>query len=415
MPTDRTRRLRFCRLCSAGSMIPVLDLGVQALTGIFPSSSDEAVGAGPLILEWCPACTLLQLAHSFDPTEMYGDNYGYRSGLNGTMVTHLTRKVAGLERLCALREGDVVIDIGSNDGTLLGAYTTKGLRRIGVDPTIAKFLTFYAPGIETVSDFFSADKIAPLDLPPAKIVTSIAMFYDLEDPLAFARDIAACLAPGGLWHFEQSYMPSMLRSTSYDTVCHEHLEYYSLANVQRVLDKVNLELVDVRFNRVNGGSFAVSAAKPGPEVPARNPLVDWFLEQERRMTLTTPAPFRDFERRVFEHRDDLTGLVRKLRSSGATVAGYGASTKGNVLLQFCRFTPDDIFAIGEINPDKFGHVTPGTGIPIVGDQEVRERRPDYVLVLPWHFREGIVHRERDYLEDGGRLIFPLPEIEIVGN
>jgi hypothetical protein len=209
-------------------------------------------------------------------------------------------------------------------------------------------------------------------------------------------------------------MPSMLRFNAYDTVCHEHIEYYSLANVRHVLDDASLEIVDVRFNRVNGGSFAVTAAHRASSIEPRRVLIDWFTAQEERMGLDTPGPYRRFEERVFQHRLDLVELIRTLRASGASVWGYGASTKGNVLLQFCGFTPDDIEAIAEVNPYKFGRVTPGTGIPIVSEEEMRERKPDYLVVFPWHFRDTIVEREEQYLTNGGRLIFPLPEIEIVG-
>jgi SAM-dependent methyltransferase len=345
---------------------------------------------------------------------MYGDNYGYRSGLNRSMVAHLARKARDLESLVGLRPDDVVLDIGSNDGTLLASYETKPLRLIGIDPTAERFAEHYPEGAKIVPDFFSADRFRSVSDDLARVITSVAMFYDLEDPAAFAKDVAASLAADGVWHFEQSYMPSMLRFNAYDTVCHEHIEYYSLANVRHVLDDASLEIVDVRFNRVNGGSFAVTAAHRASSIEPRRVLIDWFTAQEERMGLDTPGPYRRFEERVFQHRLDLVELIRTLRASGASVWGYGASTKGNVLLQFCGFTPDDIEAIAEVNPYKFGRVTPGTGIPIVSEEEMRERKPDYLVVFPWHFRDTIVEREEQYLTNGGRLIFPLPEIEIVG-
>jgi hypothetical protein len=410
----RVTPLISCRLCGSSDFVTVLALGEQALTGVFPASAEEQVSSGPLELVWCPACTLLQLAHGYEPSEMYGDNYGYRSGLNRSMVLHLARKARGLEVLVGLSPGDVVLDVGSNDGTLLGAYATSRVRRIGIDPTAARFADYYPPDAQIVADFFSTAKFREVSDVPARIITSIAMFYDVEDPVAFARDIGDCLALDGIWHFEQSYMPSMLRSTAYDTVCHEHIEYYSLANVRRILDEAGLELIDVRFNRVNGGSFAVTAAHLDSRFEPNRVLIDWFVAQEERIGLATPGPFRRFEERVFQHRTDLTQLVTTLRSAGASVMGYGASTKGNVLLQFCGFGPAHIEAIAEVNEDKFGRLTPGTGIPIVSEAEIRARRPDYLLVFPWHFRDGILEREEEYLRTGGRLIFPLPEIEIVG-
>ena len=411
----RVRPIDRCRLCGSADLVSVLDLGEQALTGVFPLNEHETVRSGPLELVWCSSCTLLQLAHSYEPDELYGDSYGYRSGLNGSMRLHLTRKATGLEALVGLSDGDVVLDIGSNDGTLLAAYSASAIRRIGIDPTAARFAQFYPPDAEIIADFFSVAKFFAVSDTPARIITSIAMFYDLEDPVAFAQDVRRCLAPDGVWHFEQSYMPSMLRSVAYDTVCHEHVEYYSLATVRRILEEAGLQVIDVRFNRVNGGSFAVTAGHAGSGMTRNRALTDWFVAQEERIGLATPDPFRRFAASVFQHRTDLVELIGTLRSAGASMMGYGASTKGNVLLQFCGFGPAHLEAIAEINEDKFGRVTPGTGIPIVSEDEMRARRPDYLLVLPWHFHDGIVEREGEYLERGGRLIFPLPEIEIVGS
>lgn len=372
------------------------------------------VPEGPLELVWCPESGLLQLKHSFLPTDLYGENYGYRSGLNQSMVDHLSSKILGLEHLVTLNDSDVVLDIGSNDGTSLGAYSNRRLRRIGVDPTGEKFKSFYQDGIELVADFFSADAFKKLSQRPAKIVTSISMFYDLEDPIGFAQQVASILDGDGIWHLEQSYMPSMLRSTSYDTVCHEHLEYYSLATLIRILDAADLVPVQVITNAVNGGSFAVTACKrSNTQFKRDSSVIDWMLDQEDRMGLTTPRPFRDFEERVFRHRQDLIRLIRSLRADGKTILGYGASTKGNVLLQFCGLDSKDIPAIADVNEYKFGRLTPGTQIPIISESEARAMNPDYFLVLPWHFKSGIVQREKSFLQNGGRMIFPLPEIEII--
>ena len=345
---------------------------------------------------------------------MYGENYGYRSGLNQSMVDHLTRKIRHLERVADLKPGDTVLDIGSNDCTSLKAYGTSAINRIGIDPTGTKFKAFYPEDITLVPDFFSAAAFRRVASTNATIVTSIAMFYDLDDPIAFAREIESILAPNGIWHFEQSYMPSMLRMCSYDTICHEHIEFYSLFVVNRILDLAGLKIVDVQMNAVNGGSFAVTAVKKkfSPHL-SNDAVVSWLLEQEDRMGLQTPRPYRDFEERVFRHREDLRRLLMSLAADGKRVLGYGASTKGNVLLQFCGITTDQVMAIAEVNPDKFGAVTPGTHVPIVSEQEARRMQPDYFLVLPWHFKEGILRREQAFLDAGGKMIFPFPEIEIV--
>lgn len=410
----RYNEIEHCRIADSKHLISVLDLGHQSLTGVFPASAQDDVTVGPLELVWCPDSGLLQLKHSYDPDELYGDNYGYRSGLNQSMVDHLGRKVALLEKTAELQPGDVVVDIGSNDATTLKAYSTAGIVKIGVDPVGPKFAEYYPADVELIPAFFSAQTLAELNQSQAKIITSIAMFYDLEQPIKFARDICSSLADDGIWHFEQSYMPSMLRTNSYDTICHEHLEYYSLGTVKKILDQADMKLVDVAMNDINGGSFAVTACKrQNQTVKVNHAVIDWLLEQESRMGLDTVRPFREFEERVYRHRTDLKNLINALVDDGKKVLGYGASTKGNVLLQFCNFTAAEIPAIAEVNPYKYGRVTPGTHIPIVSEQQASEMQPDYYLVLPWHFKNGILQREQDFLQRGGKFIFPFPEIEIV--
>lgn len=403
-----------CRISGSTNLLPVLNLGRQALTGVFPRSPTEPVTTGPLELVWCPDSGLLQMRQSYDLAEMYGMNYGYRSGLNKSMVTHLQNKVEHLRRLRPVAAGDLVLDIGSNDATTLKAYNVAGLQRLGMDPTGVKFHQYYTDGIELIPDFFNAAAFKQkFPNKRAAIVSSIAMFYDLENPRKFVQDIAAVLADDGIWHFEQSYMPSMLRTNAYDTVCHEHIEYYSLGPVKLLLESCGLRIIDVQMNSINGGSFAVTATQKKSPLRANDTVINWLLDQENRMGLNTPRPFRDFEARVFEHRINLLNLIRSLTADGKKVLGYGASTKGNVLLQFCGLTTQDIPAIAEVNPDKFGCFTPGTNIPIVSEEDAKKMKPDYFLVLPWHFKEHILHREREYLANGGKMIFPMPEIEII--
>ena len=407
------RRIDRCRISGSRNLLSVLSLGYQDLTGVFPKSVDELITKGPLELVWCSESGLLQLAHSYNADEMYGQNYGYRSGLNGSMVRHLTAKIRMLEQAYGVQPGDTVLDIGSNDSTSLRAYTKSGLKRIGIDPTGQKFKSYYPDDITLVPDFFTAEVYRKTGHSSPKIITSLAMFYDLDDPIGFARDIRTILSEDGVWHFEQSYMPSMLRLCSYDTICHEHIEYYSFGVVQRIADAADLKIIDVQFNAVNGGSFAVTAAPKSSAHRSNSPITNWLLEQEDRMGLGTPRPFRDFEERVYRHRADLIRLVHSINADGKKIVGLGASTKGNVMLQFCGFTAKDIPCIGELNEEKFGRLTPGSHIPIVSEAEARAMKPDYFLVLPWHFKEGIVAREANFIASGGKMIFPLPEIEIV--
>ena len=402
-----------CRISGSSNLKTILNLGNQSLTGVFPKISNQKITKGPLELVWCPDSGLVQLKHSYNPSEMYGLNYGYRSGLNNSMVQHLKFKVDRLTTKVKLDDLDIVLDIGSNDGTLLNSYNNKNIHRIGMDPTASKFRQYYDENILVIEDFFSKDKFFESSKNKAKIITSIAMFYDLEDPSTFVQEISEVLADDGIWHFEQSYLPTMLRMNSYDTVCHEHIEYYSLSVIYKLLAKHNLRIIDVELNSVNGGSFSVTAVKEKSLYLGNDEIVSWLLEQEDRMGLNTLRPYQAFAKRVSQHREDLRNLIIGIRNAGKSVVGYGASTKGNVLLQFCELGPSEISCIAEVNPEKFGAYTPGSNIPILSEKEVRAKKPDYMLVLPWHFRDGILQREKEFLKSGGRLIFPLPEIEII--
>lgn len=411
---SKCKKLEKCRVCENTNLQTVLNLGEQELTGVFPKSKNTNLTKGPMELVWCENCGLLQLGHSYCLNEMYGENYGYRSGLNKSMVKHLTDKIYHLERIYKPQSGDIILDIGSNDATTLKAYKTPGIRKIGIDPTGKKFKDFYTDNIELVPDFFTAEnfkKIFPNE--KAKIITSISMFYDLESPIDFVKDIESILDDNGIWHFEQSYMPSMLRLISYDTVCHEHLEYYSLSVIKFILDKVDMKILDVKMNSINGGSFAVTAAKKSSSLKSNDAVIKWLLEQEERMGLNTIEPYREFEKKVLRHRVDLKRLIDALLNDGKKICGYGASTKGNVILQYCNLTEKEISSIAEVNEDKFGAFTPGTNIPILSEENSKKQNPDYFLVLPWHFKNGIIERETEYLQNGGKMIFPFPEIEIV--
>ena len=239
------------------------------------------------------------------------------------------------------------------------------------------------------------------------------MFYDLESPMEFVENIERCLADDGIWHFEQSYMPSMLNANSYDTICHEHLEFYSLKVVKDMLDKKGLRIISVQMNAINGGSFAVTACKKHAKHVSEQRKIDILLSQENEMGLDTLKPYREFEERAKEHRHNLIEFIEGLVADGKKVFGYGANTKGNVLLQYCGFTAKQIPYIAEVNEDKYGSYTPGTLIPIISEAEANKMKPDYYLVLPWHFKENILAREQAYLAKGGKFIFPFPTVEII--
>lgn len=403
-----------CRICGNTHLVNVLDLGVQALTGTFPRDKGTAVTSGPLRLAKCTggkdACGLLQLEHSYDLGEMYGENYGYRSALNISMVKHLHGKVRRILESVSLNDGDLIVDIGSNDSTTLQAYPARGPVLVGVDPTGTKFAQHYPSHIHLIPDFFSARALRErFPGKKAKVVTSFSMFYDLEDPTAFMREVHDVLADDGVWVFEQSYMPTMLETNSYDTVCHEHLEYYGLRQIKWMTDRVGFTIVDVELNDINGGSFSVVVRKAGRGA-APGAAVERMLGEETQKGLDTLDPYAAFARRAAASRAELLEFLHQARAQGKTVAGLGASTKGNVILQYCGLTDRDIGAIGEVNADKFGCYTPGTLIPIVSEDEVLKRRPDYLLILPWHFRRFF---EESSKFSSARLFVPLPRLELI--
>lgn len=409
-----THAIDRCRICGNAHLEPVLDLGEQMLTGVFPRSRDAQVTTGPLRLVKCfnaKGCGLLQLAHSYDLGEMYGDNYGYRSGLNASMVRHLRAKVDRMLSLVSLREGDLVVDVGANDGTTLGAYPESlGADLLGIDPTGTKFRQYYKPNVDLCADFFSADTLHKVrGSKRVRVLTSFSMFYDLESPMDFMQDVHDVLADDGVWMFEQSYMPTMLDALSYDTACHEHLEYYALKQVKWMTDRIGFTIIDVEFNDVNGGSFSVTAAKSTSGMP-ESPDVALILAEEQARGLDTLAPFEVFAQRTAASRDGLRAFIEQAKAEGKTIAALGASTKGNVLLQYCGITTDDIAEVGEVNPEKFGALTPGTFLPIRAEAEVLANGHDYHLVLPWHFRR---HFLANPAYAGRALVFPLPTLQVV--
>lgn len=404
------RAIEKCRICGNPHLEQVLDLGEQMLTGVFPREKNANITVGPLRLVKCmgeDACGLLQLQHTYDLREMYGKNYGYRSGLNASMVSHLHRKVSRIAGFASLQPGDLVVDIGSNDSTTLQAYA-KDLLLVGIDPTGIKFHNYYPPHIQLISDFFSADLLRThFPHKKAKVITSFSMFYDLEAPMEFMRQIYESLADDGVWVFEQSYMPTMLKMNSYDTVCHEHLEFYGLRQIKWMADRVGFKILDVEFNDVNGGSFSVTAAKiSGKE--ATIPLVQTILDDEHAAGLNTLVPYQEFATRVSQSRTALRAFVEKASSDGKLIAALGASTKGNVLLQYCGFTEREIPFVGEINAEKLDCYTPGTWLPIISEKELLEKKPDYLLILPWHFRSFF---DSSVALAPFKKLYPLPTLE----
>lgn len=408
------KQVMACRICGNHNLQCILDLGSQTLTGVFPKNKDPlAITSGPLRLVKCMGenvCGLVQLEHSYDLGEMYGLNYGYRSGLNQSMVAHLRNKVEHICKVVELKPDDLVIDIGSNDSTTLQCYSKEGLHLVGIDPTGVKFSSYYPGYIDLIPDFFSA-KLVKQKFPDkkAKIVTSFSMFYDLEDPIDFMRQVFEVLDDDGIWVFEQSYLPTMLATNSFDTVCHEHLEFYALKQIKWMADRVGFNIVDVEFNDINGGSFSVTVAKQKGNAQV-SPKVQAILDQEVSLGLDTLKPFKDFAERANKARKELLQLIESIHERGQTIYAIGASTKGNVLLQYYGISDKQIPMVGEVNTEKYGSYTPGSWIPIGKEEDVLLKNPDYLLILPWHFRKFFIENPKF---KGTKLIFPLPEVQVV--
>jgi SAM-dependent methyltransferase len=410
-----------CRVCGSRALHRVIDLGPQYLQGSFvkPGKEEPSHRKIPTALVHCDplldeqACGLLQMECSVPPAILYAA-YWYRSGTNQTMRQHLKGIVEEIQVIKGIAEGRV-LDIGCNDGTLLRNYP-ESVEKFGVDPSdVAREA---GDGMTVIQDVFPTPRLLPAaGDKPFDVITSIAMFYDLENPVGFVRNIRDILAPAGLWVFEMSYMPSMLEMNSYDTICHEHLEYYSLAVVESILQRAGMKVVSASMNAINGGSircFATHRENAAFDSPERSARLQAIRQNEFDLALDTPAPYLEFQSRIETQRDELRRLLLELKAAGKRIHVYGASTKGNTILQWCGVDTTIVDVAADRNPDKHGAFTLGTNIPIVSEEQSRSMKPDFYLVLPWHFRDEFLQRERKIMEAGTRFIFPLPKLEIVG-
>ncbi|MDC3286814.1 class I SAM-dependent methyltransferase [Alphaproteobacteria bacterium] len=405
--------IKACRICSSPKLEVVIDLKEQALSGFFPDKNTTEVEVFPLTLVKCASCGLVQLQHSVAQEILYHENYGYRSGINATMTNHLASIVKSIESKVLLHDGDVVVDIASNDGTLLNAYRNKHLKRIGVDPASKQFGDYYEPDILKVPKFFSREAIEPfLEAKKAKVVTSIAVFYDLESPSEFVNSVKDILDSDGCWVLEQSDLGSMIKSNSFDTICHEHLEYYSVSVLKKLLEHHDLRIFDAELNASNGGSHRLYVCHQNSTFQTNHNSINDILQNENKIGLLDNQTYLEFMSRCKIEMKKLFGFVQDKIKSGKKFHIYGASTKGNVLLQFCSLGVKQIEIAAERNPRKWGCYTPGTKIPIQSETASRDLCPDYYIVLPWHFRDEFIIREAEFLKKGASFIFPLPYFEV---
>jgi len=411
-----------CRICGSKNLTSILNLGDQYFANYSPKSNDvvpfqEKI---PLELVRCDksidpkSCGLVQLRHTTPPNLMY-DRYFYRSGINQTMTNNLNEIAKQAISKIKLNPNDIVIDIGCNDGTLLQNYKELPIRSVGFDPAKNMVQFSKQTGATIITEFFSAEEfIKNYGSEKAKIITSIAMFYDLEDPNQFVDDISKILHPDGIWILELSYLPLMLSQNAFDTIVHEHLEYYHLDALEFLLSKFNLKVVDIQLNDINGGSFRVIVQHKEKSIDNKSlQHITELREKEKNLNLSTNQPFDDFIIKINDEKDKLVTFIKTEVSAGKTIHCYGASTKGNTLLQFYNLDKKFIQFIADRNPDKWGRKTIGTDISIISEEESHSMNPDYFLILPWHFINEFKEREKNYLKNGGKLLVPLPEFKII--
>ena len=406
--------IQSCRLCKQNNTKDIISLGEQYITSRFPIYGDFSTPKTSITLCMCESCGLVQLKETTDCNELYEHEYGYRSGISNTMRTHLKLYQEEILTKVNLLPGDIIVDIGSNDSTMLQYYSAE-LRRIGVDPTGKQFKQYYGE-VELLPTYFTYDNFTTTfgNIRP-KLVSSICMFYDLPDPVQFATDIYAILDDDGIWTCEQSYLPTMIKTNSIDTICHEHLEYYALHQVKDIADRAGFVITDVKFNDSNGGSFRVYFAKKTSTLHLPNTeLVNSILNEEKEYGIMTIDLYKRFMENVNAEVNKLRTFIETVIANGKNVYIYGASTKGNCLLQYAQLDDKYMKYAVERNLNKIGKMT-STGIEIIGEDQMREAPPDYLFVLPWHFRDEILQRESTFLENGGQFIFPFPQFDVVGS
>lgn len=398
-----------CRFCGLDTIDEILDLGSLSVSGVFQSNG-EIVDKFEVVLGFCESCKLTQLRHSYDLSKVFTDSYGYESGINGSMSEHLIKKAKLLQKTHKITSG-IAVDIASNDGTLLNGY--YGLSTVGIDPSIPFVTNRYPPDTIRIPEYFSSSLYFNNFTEKAEIVTSNSVLYDLNDPLTFAKEISNILKEDGIWHFEQSYLPTMIKNLSFDTICHEHLLYLTLSNIEHLLEYCGMQIMDAELNNINGGSIAVTAIKTNRAIVAKQNVLN-LRKLENTIHMNFKLTLADFANSVESHIAKVKEILFDYKQKGFKIYGLGASTKGNILIQAMKLPSGFLEGIGEINTKKFGLRTPGSNIPIIPEEIIYSSKVNTLaIVLPWHFKQSILEKSHSYIANGNSLLFPLPEIEII--
>ena len=403
-------KLKSCRSCDSKQLIKIISLGNQYLSDF--TKSNRKPRSFPLRVVVCKKCHLVQLDYTTPSKYLYTERYGYKSGINQTMQEEL-KEIAeqSLSKIKKTKEKIVAVDVGANDGTLLKNYPKK-VYKVSVEPIkkLAKESKKYSDLV--INDFFNYETInnKKKNL-KADIITIISCFYDMEEPNKFIEDVLKILKEEGIVVIQQNYLVSMLEQNAFDNIVHEHLEYYSLLSLNNLLNKHGLEVFDLELRSLNGGSFRTYIAYKGKRKISKS-VMD-LVKKEKRLGLDKKKIYKSFAKRITDNKKNLVDFIKNKVKNGKTVYLYGASTRGNTLLQFLKLNNKLITFAVERNPEKWGKRISSVGIPIISEEKARKDKPDYMLVLPWFFKEEFLKREKTYLDKGGHFIFPLPKFKVV--
>jgi len=412
-------RIKSCRVCGNKKLVPCIDIGEQYLSSIFPENINykKELEKSPLEIVQClktneHQCGSLQLAHNYDLSKMY-EHYPYTSSSNSSMKKILENVANSGKALNILNPGDTILDIGCNDGTLFSFFANENVNLIGIDPAQNIESVVKSDKIKILKDYFSEENFNKISKNKAKLAFGIAMFYHLHDPVGFCKDVESVLDDNGVAIIQMAYLPAMIETNMYDNIVHEHAGYYGVQNMKWIFEKANLELFDVELNDVYGGSFRTFAKKKGNPNFRSTERLQNTLEKELKDGIFKTSTYTGFMDRINKTKEDLNHLIKNLKENGKSIWIYGASTKGNTIMQFCDINSDLIEAAADSNPFKFGKYMIGTDIPIFDENKMRQEKPDYLLALPYSFVDAFKKREEYLIKQGTKFIVPLPEIKVI--
>ena len=398
-----------CRNCKKNKLQKIIKIGKQCISSVFPDNLNHSLKKYSLDLYKCLNCDLVQFKNTPPLDDMYGKTYGYRTSLSPLMISHIKEKYRYIKSNKIIKKNSYILDIGSNDGTFLNFFAKEknSYSLFGIDPSAEKFANYYNKKINLVIDYFSKEKLSSLGS-KFDLITSFAMFYDIEDPNKFCSDINSMLNKNGVWIVELSYFPLLLKNLTYDQICHEHLCYYTLDTFKKIISKNNMKILDFSLNEINGGSIEIICAKKKSKYIVKELKIFNQIKKEKNIN---NASYHKFNQRIENTKKVINLFLSKIKKKD--VIAYGASTKGNIVLNHCGINKDIIKYICDANPYKFNKYTPGTSLKIISKKKMRSMKPKYLLVLIWSFRSEVIKQEINYIKKGGKLIFHLPIFHIV--